>query len=64
MDAGINAATHLGEHRCRDHDNCGDSANYREVAEHQVTALGHPISAAAQAAARDVQKQSIKYSDG
>jgi hypothetical protein len=34
VDAGINGATHLGEQRCRDHEDRGDSTNYRKLAEH------------------------------
>jgi hypothetical protein len=34
VDAGINGATHLGEQRCGDHDDRGDSAYCRQLAEH------------------------------
>src|SRR5262249_52783821 len=60
VDAGANSATHLGGQRCGDHGDRGDSTNYRKLAEHQVTALGHPISAAAQAAARDAKNSLSK----
>jgi hypothetical protein len=36
MDAGINAATHLGGQRCGDHEDHGDSTNYGKLAEHKV----------------------------
>src|ERR1700745_8185 len=36
MDAGINAATHLGRPRCGDHEDRDDSTNYRKLAEHKV----------------------------
>jgi hypothetical protein len=36
MDAGINAATHLRGQRCWDHEDRGDSTNYRKLAEHKV----------------------------
>src|SRR5262249_34931975 len=34
VDAGINGATHLGEQRCGDHEDHGDSTDYRKLAEH------------------------------
>src|SRR5215469_8755308 len=34
VDAGINGATHLGGQRCGDHEDRGDSTNYRKLAEH------------------------------
>jgi hypothetical protein len=36
VDAGVNSAPDLGEHRCRDRDDRGDSANYRKLAEHKL----------------------------
>jgi len=36
MDAGINCATHLGGQRRRDHEDRGDSTNYRKLAKHEV----------------------------
>src|SRR5690242_20743075 len=35
VDAGINAATHLGGHRCGDHED-RDSTDYRKLAEHEI----------------------------
>jgi cytochrome c len=53
----------LGEHRCRDHDDRGDSTNYREVAEHKV----RPPLAAASVAPGDGRKagtaEGYAYSD-
>src|SRR5262249_23924526 len=41
--AGVNSAsnvdawaTHLGGQRCRDHEDRGDSTNYRKLAEHEI----------------------------
>src|SRR6516225_9805890 len=36
VDAGINGATHLGGQRCGDHEDRGDSTNYRKLAEHKI----------------------------
>jgi hypothetical protein len=36
VDAGINGATHLGEQRCGDHEDHGDSTDYRKLAEHNL----------------------------
>jgi hypothetical protein len=36
VDAGINDATHLGGQRCGDHEDRGDSTDYRKLAEHKV----------------------------
>jgi hypothetical protein len=36
VDAGINGATHLGGHRCGDHEDRGDSTDYRKLAEHEI----------------------------
>jgi hypothetical protein len=41
VDAGINAATHLGGHRCRHYENRGDSTDDRKLAKHDfVPQLG------------------------
>src|SRR6516225_3846615 len=37
VDAGINGATHLGGQRCGDHEDRGDSTNYRELAKHNLS---------------------------
>src|SRR5262249_12641947 len=37
VDAGINAAPHLGGQCCRDHDDRGESTNYRKLAEHNLS---------------------------
>src|SRR5262249_27076132 len=37
VDAGVNAAPHLGGQRCRDHE--GDNTNYRKLAEHNSSLL-------------------------
>ena len=34
VDAGVNAAPHLGGQCCGDHDGRGESTNYRKLAEH------------------------------
>jgi hypothetical protein len=36
VDAGIDGATHLGGQRCGDHEDRGDSTNYRKLAEHKI----------------------------
>ena len=36
VDAGINGATHLGGQRCGDHEDRGDSADYRKLPEHKI----------------------------
>jgi hypothetical protein len=36
VDAGINGTTHLGGQRCGDHEDRGDSTNYRKLAEHEI----------------------------
>jgi len=36
VDAGINAATHLGGQRWGRHEDRGDSTNYRKLAEHEI----------------------------
>jgi hypothetical protein len=36
VDAGINGATHLGEQYCGDHEDHGDSTDYRKLAEHKI----------------------------
>jgi hypothetical protein len=36
VDAGVNGATHLGGQRCWDHEDRGDSTNYRKFAEHKI----------------------------
>jgi len=36
MDAGINGAAHLGGQRCWDHEDRGDSTDYRKLAEHKI----------------------------
>jgi hypothetical protein len=36
VDAWINGATHLGGQRCGHHEDRGDSANYRKLAEHKI----------------------------
>src|SRR5262249_31390384 len=36
VDAEINGATHLGGQRCGDHEDRGDSTNYRKLAEHEI----------------------------
>src|SRR5215813_4986499 len=36
MDAGINGATHLGGQRCWDHEDRGDSTDYRKLAGHEI----------------------------
>jgi hypothetical protein len=35
VNAGINSATHLGGRRCGDHEDRGDSTNYRKLAKHR-----------------------------
>jgi len=37
VDAGVNAAPHLGGQCCWDHDDRGESANYRKLAEHNLS---------------------------
>lgn len=37
VDAGVNSAPHLGGQRCGDHDDRGDSANYRKLAAHNLS---------------------------
>src|SRR5262249_19659084 len=34
--AGVNSAPDLGGQRCRDHEDRGDSTNYRKLAEHKI----------------------------
>ena len=36
VDPRVNGATHLSGQRCRDHDDRGDSTNYRKLAEHKI----------------------------
>ena len=36
VDARVNGATHLGEQRCGDHDDRGDSTDHRKLAEHKI----------------------------
>src|SRR5262245_12617400 len=36
VDAGVNSAAHLGGQRCGDHEDRGDSTNYRKLAEHKI----------------------------
>src|SRR5262245_31733313 len=36
VDARVNSAADLRERRCRDHEDRGDSTNYRKLAEHKV----------------------------
>jgi hypothetical protein len=36
VDTGVNGATHLSRQRCRDHEDRGDSTNYRKLAEHKI----------------------------
>src|SRR5436305_8686944 len=36
VDTGINGATHLGGQRCGDHEDRGDSTDYRKLAEHKI----------------------------
>src|SRR5262249_32928348 len=36
VDAGISGATHLGGQRCGDHEDRGDSTNYRKLAKHEI----------------------------
>jgi len=35
--AGVNSAPDLGEERCRDHEDRGDTTNYRKLAEHNLS---------------------------
>src|SRR5262249_5130244 len=37
VDAGVNGAPHLGGQRCGDHEDRGDSTNYRKLAEHNLS---------------------------
>ena len=36
VDAGINGATYLGGQRCWDHEDRGDSTNYRKLVVHKI----------------------------
>jgi len=36
VNAGANGAPDLGGQRCRDHEDRGDSTNYRKLAEHKI----------------------------
>src|SRR5215467_15215007 len=36
VDAGINGTTHLGGQRCWDHEDRGNSTNYRKLPEHKI----------------------------
>jgi hypothetical protein len=38
--AWINSAAHLGGQRCGDHEDRGDSTNYRKLAEHKIVLPG------------------------
>src|SRR5215472_12926962 len=46
VDAGINGATHLSGQRCRDHEDRGDSTDYRKLAEHENWSAAGAIMAA------------------
>src|SRR5262249_350758 len=37
VDAGVNSAPNLGGQRCGDHEDRGDSTNYRKLAEHNLS---------------------------
>jgi hypothetical protein len=37
VDAGVNSASDLGGQRCGDHEDRGDSTNYRKLAEHNLS---------------------------
>ena len=43
VDAGVNAAPHLGGQCCGDHDDRGESTNYRKLAEHVKSPSGTPF---------------------
>jgi hypothetical protein len=46
VDAGVNSATHLGGQRCGDHEDPGDSAKYRKLANHKAAYLPNTRSTA------------------
>jgi hypothetical protein len=37
VNSGVNSAADLGRQRCGDHDDRGDSTNYRKLAEHNLS---------------------------
>jgi hypothetical protein len=43
VDAGVNAAPHLGGQCCGDHDDRGDSTNYPKLAEHKIATCLAPF---------------------
>jgi hypothetical protein len=43
FDAGVNSAPDLGKQRCGDHEDRGDSNNYRKLAEHLIATCPVPF---------------------
>ena len=43
VDAGVNSAPDLGGQRCGDHEDRGDSTNYRKPAEHKIATCPVPF---------------------
>src|SRR5215510_1803132 len=41
--ASVNSAPDLGGERCRDHEDRGDSTNYRKLAEHKIATCPVPV---------------------
>src|SRR6516164_996240 len=55
VDAGVNSASDLGGQRCGDHEDRGDSTNYRKLAEHNLSfpfALTYDVGIASPGAGR------------
>jgi hypothetical protein len=63
VDAGVNSATALGEQRCGDHDDRGDSAYCRQLAEHNKALASSKAAAVTTPLARGRPRRSASTAD-